>query len=83
MVKKLNNIAKKPYLSSLTIEDICITIETKGLNINIVNRNGIKKIAYDPQNQWAILKLLDDDYLDSQMTKCSYESNSKRPLNNR
>lgn len=30
-----------------------------------------------PDKRWLILKLLDDDYLESVMTELKYESNSK------
>jgi hypothetical protein len=39
-----------------------------------------QKILFEPSDQWAILRLLDDDYLESAMTGENYEVNSKRPL---
>jgi hypothetical protein len=34
---------------------------------------------YDPADKWALLRLLDDDYLKSLMTDQNYEVTGKRP----
>ena len=39
-----------------------------------------EKLQYDASDKWAILRLLDDDYLESVMTKNRYEVNSKRTI---
>lgn len=75
---KLRNIANKPYLSQITIEDIRRTIARNRLNVEIVVENGEEKIKFDPKDKWAILKLFDDAYLESEMTHLNYEVNSKR-----
>jgi hypothetical protein len=35
------------------------------------------KFDPDPSRRWILLKLLDDDYLNSNMTDNKYEANSK------
>ncbi|MBX7244071.1 MAG: DUF4868 domain-containing protein [Candidatus Sumerlaeaceae bacterium] len=75
---KLVNIAKQPYFSRLTMTDIKKTIAKHGLPIQIIGSGKNEKIEFNPSEKWAILKLLDDDYLDSVMTGASYEANSKR-----
>jgi hypothetical protein len=77
---KLNNIAAKPYLATVTIKDLKKTINKFNLGVRIVRENGVEKIQFDPTDRWVILKLLDDDYLGSIMTKLQYEVNSKRQV---
>lgn len=79
---KLVNVARKSYLSTLTMADVRRTIERNGLPVEIITNEGIEKLKYDPQNQWMILNLMDDMYLDSEMTHLTYEANSKRPFGN-
>ncbi|MDP2754567.1 MAG: DUF4868 domain-containing protein [Nitrospirota bacterium] len=80
-LEKLRNIANKPYLSQITMEDIRRTIARNRLNVEIVVENGQEKLKFDPRDKWAILNLLDDAYLESEMTHLSYEVSSKRQLN--
>ncbi len=77
---KLKNIASKPYLKSVTIGDIKRVISKYRLPIHLVGRGAKQKIRFDPSDKWAILRLLDDDYLESVMTGANYEVNSKRLL---
>lgn len=77
---KLRNIASKPYLASVTMENIRDVINRYGLQIEIIEENGEEKIAFDENNKWAILNLLDDAYLSSIMTGINYEANSKHEL---
>jgi hypothetical protein len=79
-IAKLKNIAGKPYLKDLTINKIKEVIELYDLPIKTVDDNGDEKLHYDASDKWAILRLLDDDYLESVMTKNRYEVNSKRAL---
>ena len=79
---KLVNVAGKPYLSTITMEDVRRTIDKNRLPLNIIIENGVKKLQYDPKNQWVILNLIDDMYLDSELTQLTYEANSKRPIGN-
>ena len=41
---------------------------------------GQEMLVYDARSSWKLLKLLDDDYLLSELTEHSYEVNGKREL---
>ncbi|OEU63706.1 MAG: hypothetical protein BBJ57_05995 [Desulfobacterales bacterium PC51MH44] len=75
---KLKNIASKPYFEKLKMSDIKTAIKKYNLDIKTVGSGKGEKIHFDSSDKWGILKLLDDDYLDSIMTGSSYEVNSKR-----
>ncbi len=62
------------------MEDIRRTIDRNRLNVEIVVENGQEKLKFDPKDKWAILNLLDDAYLESEMTHLNYEVSSKRLL---
>jgi hypothetical protein len=79
-VAKLKNIASKPYLQKVTMKDIKKVIKKYDLNISTVGKGKSEKIHFDDSDRWAILRLLDDDYLESVLTGNSYETNSKRPI---
>lgn len=86
MLAKLANVSQKPYLPSVTFQAIQETIETVGLDLQIVDEDGQKKLVFDPgtqESRWAILKLLDDDYLKSLLTEELYEATSKIQLGGR
>lgn len=76
-LKKLRNISQKGYLGDLTLEILQETITRYELNIEI---NDQGELVFETTDPWAILKLLDDSYLDSLMTGLSYETNSKLEL---
>lgn len=82
MMSKLASIANKPYFEHITIDDIKRTIADFKLDVQIVEESGTEKLVFDNQlsKRWAILKLLDDDYLGSTMTNNKYEVNSKLSL---
>lgn len=79
MLGKLAAIQRKPYLARITITDVERAIQTFKLPVQVVDNGGGKALVYEPsrEGRWLILKLLDDDYLDSTMTKEQYEVNSK------
>lgn len=79
MLSKLAQIAKKPYLASVTMNDIKRTIKDFALQIEITPND---ELVFDPSpaKRWLILKLLGDDYLGSTMTKLKYASTSKIQL---
>jgi len=79
MLSKLAQIARKPYLGRVTMQDIRRTIDEFHLQVQIVEEHGQEKLLFegDPTKRWLILKLLDDDYLGSTMTQEKYEVNSK------
>jgi hypothetical protein len=82
MMSKLAQIARKPYLAAVTMQDIRRTIDEFRLDVRIVAEDGQERILFeaDPDKRWLILKLLDDDYLGSIMTNQKYEVNSKSAL---
>lgn len=77
---KLKNIASKPYFSRLTMADVKKVIQRYQLPVETVGTGDDEMIKFDEADKWAILRLLDDDYLESIMTGNSYEANSKREL---
>ena len=79
MLAKLSQIARKPYLNTVTMEDIKRTISEFDLEVPTKTIDGVEKLVFErsPQKRWTILKLLDDDYLGSVMTKLKYVANSK------
>lgn len=80
MLAKLKNIAGKPYLSKITMADIKkVMKEFPKLTVATVQKNGKEMLVFDPSDKWALLRLLDDDYLKSVMTGENYEVSGKRP----
>ena len=79
MAAKLSAIAKKPYLNRVRMDDIKRAIKDFKLQIPIKIENGQEQLVFESslQGRWLILKLLDDDYLGSIMTREKYEVNSK------
>ena len=77
---KLKNIAGKSYWGKITMNNIKNVIARNNLPVQIVEADGKQMLRYDPTNKWILLKLLDDDYLWSQMTEQSYEVTGKREL---
>jgi hypothetical protein len=82
MMSKLAQIARKPYLQTVTMTDIRRTIDAFHLDVRIVEQNGQEKLLFEAgvKKRWLLLKLLDDDYLGSIMTNQKYEVNSKSAL---
>jgi hypothetical protein len=80
MQVKLKNIANKPYLEKLQIAKIKKALEEfPNLGLKTVKKNGKEMLIFDPKNKWALLRLLDDGYLDSVLTGEKYEVTGKRP----
>ena len=79
---KLRSIANKPYLKRLTIDRLRQFIRKRNLNVKIeIDRDtGREMLVYDIKSSWRLLKLLDDDYLLSELTAYSYEVDGKREL---
>lgn len=82
MLSKLAQIARKPYLARVTMQDMRRTIDEFHLDVQIIQENGQDKLVFEGSlaKRWLILKLLDDDYLGSTMTHEKYEVNSKSAL---
>ena len=77
---KLNNIASKQYLKQIKMADIKKVIEEFDLKIKTIHKGRKEMLVFDPADKWAILRLLDDDYLGSVMTGQNYEVTGKREL---
>jgi hypothetical protein len=82
MMAKVASISRKPYLQTVTMDDIKRTIEEFGLDVALETDGDVQKLVFDPspKKRWLLLKLLDDDYLGSVMTRQRYEVNSKSPV---
>lgn len=83
MAAKLASIKNKPYLSTLTFEKVRQVIQQHNLPIAIApDTDGTEKLVFDkdPRRRFLILKVLDDDYLHSNMTEQDYAVNSKVTL---
>jgi len=79
-ILKLKNISTRPYLDTLSIDDLYKTIQRYTLPIQVDMIGGRKRLVYDPKERWAILHLLDDAYADSSMTRNSYYLKGKREI---
>ena len=79
MQAKLRNIAAKSDLESVSMSKIKKVLkELPQLGVQIKKRNGKEMLMFDPSDKWALLRLLDDDYLKSLMTGKNYEVTGKR-----
>lgn len=79
MQVKLNNIAGKSDLKKITIAKIKKVLkEFPKLKVQIKKDEGKEMLVFDPSDKWALLRLLDDDYLKSLMTDKNYEVTGKR-----
>jgi hypothetical protein len=76
---KLRNIAQQPYLKQVTIADLKNVIKRYDLPIKTKKVKSKEMLVFDQKDRWAILKLLDDDYLESLLTERHYEVTGKRP----
>lgn len=79
MMTKLHSVAQKEYLADVTVEDLEGVIQSHGLPQDLLNEDGEFVYEGGPERRWLILKLLDDDYLESEVTQRRYEVNSKIP----
>jgi hypothetical protein len=76
MAAKVASIVRRPTFASLTVPRIRRHVTHHGLTIP-VDDGGRFVFSNAPEERWQLLKLLDDDYLDSQLTDAKYEVNSK------
>lgn len=77
---KLNSIVRKGYLPDVTLEKVKYVIEKLELDVQVKSVNGQEFLQFDSSDRWALLKLLDDDYYQSEMTGRKYEAHSKRDI---
>ncbi len=81
----LSKIYLKPYFRSLTIDKLEQAIDNYGMPITVELRGAArkKKIVYNSSQPWAILHLLDDQYVKSGMTDLDYQARSKNEVRRR
>ncbi len=84
MLKKLNKIAAKPYIKDLKMSDVKKIIDLIHLQVEIKEIDGQETILFNPQakarEKYALLRVFNDDYLNSSMTGINYETTGKREL---
>jgi len=81
MQAKLKNIASKPYLKNVKMSDIKRVLKDfPDLGVEIVKQKGKEMLLFNSKDKWAVLRLLDDDYLGSVLTGEKYEVTGKRPF---
>lgn len=88
MISKTRSIAQRladpGYAQRMTIDNlIAVTKQHPEIDIDWeTNDEGEQRLVFhpDPARRWRILKILDDDYVQSLITDLVYESNSKQHL---
>ena len=75
---KLRNVSQSGLIERVSMEDIKRLISEYSLTIEMVEENGQDMLVYGTADQWAILRLLDDGYLESILTEQRYEVADKR-----
>lgn len=73
-IKKLNKVLKSDILNSLNTKRISEINRQYNLDLNFTEDG---KIIVSPKNIWTVLRVLDDEYLESSMTDNKYEVHSK------
>ena len=80
MLSKIARIAGKSYLPTLSMTRMKRLINDYDLGIPVeMGPAGQERLVFQPdlENRWKLLKLLDDDFLKSDLTDTRYETNSK------
>lgn len=84
MMRKLASIKRKlmdpDYAKSLTMENLLDFIDQNPeIDVRVEGSGSSRQLVFErhPQRRWALLKLIDDDYLKSELTNRKYETNSK------
>jgi hypothetical protein len=88
IVAKLRGIKAKmstsdAYAKAMTMPTLVAFVKARPeLQIDLEGPDGKEELIFypDPPRRWRILKLLDDDYLHSQLTEIDSEANSKTVL---
>lgn len=73
-IKKLNKVLKSDILNSLNTKRISEINRQYNLDLNFTEDG---KIIVSHKNIWTVLRVLDDEYLESSMTDNKYEVHSK------
>ena len=80
MARKLQHIAKRDYIKSITIADIKRVAKKADLTIEFKKVGGKEHVVYEATDKWALLRILDDDYVTGELTQRLYESTSKNEV---
>jgi hypothetical protein len=84
MLNKLKKIAAKPYLKALKMSDVKRIIDVNHLPVEVKIVDGQEKIFFNPKakarEKYTLLRLINDDYLESLMTGIDYEVTGKREV---
>lgn len=80
-INKLNKIKEKPYFKKLTFNKCKQIINDYGVDIEMDNANSKFKIS-NKQQAKLFIKVLNDDFLMSEMTELKYAANSKEGVDN-
>lgn len=80
-LRKLNEIAQKPYLDTIDMAAVTrVVARHPHLAAMVVKDGTTETFAFDGDESWLVLRLLDDAYVEATMTRIAYEANSKRTL---
>jgi hypothetical protein len=79
LADKVLSVRKRDYFDELSYPMVEPVIDEFGLDVPITESNGKVELEFRtaPEHRFRILRLVDDDYLRSAMTKHRYEVNSK------
>ena len=76
---KLTSISQRPHFNTMTINRIKqLKADGYGINLNFENVDGVEKLDYTSEHMWDVLKVMDDDYLESPLTNAKYEASIKK-----
>lgn len=75
MARKMVRIMKGRFYENMTTDSIQTVVND--YNLEDITFDGDGKIVVNSNNTWTVLKILDDDYLESKNTSNKYESHSK------
>lgn len=75
MARKMVRIIQGGFYEDMTSDSIQTTVND--YNLNDISFDSDGKIVVNNDNTWTVLKILDDDYLESGNTSNKYESHSK------
>ncbi len=75
MARKMVRIIQGGFYEDMTSDSIQTTVDD--YNLDDITFDSAGKIVVNDNNTWTVLKILDDDYLESGNTSNKYESHSK------
>lgn len=80
MMAKLHQVAARPYLEEVTVERLRRLVADHGLPPEVIDDAGRLVYHPHPERRWLLLQLLDDDFLESPVTRRRYQVSDKQPL---